>query len=53
MRKTQKPAKKVKAYVFLDVHILFIDYLVKGKTINDYHIVLLVQSKDEIAKKKL
>mgnify|MGYP003416975832 FL=1 len=52
--KTQKSAGKILASVFWDTHgIIFIDYLKKGKTINnDYYVALLERLKDEIAKKR-
>ena len=52
--KTQKRAGKVMASVFWDAHdILFIDYLEKGKTINnDYYMVLLDRLIAEIKKKR-
>jgi histone-lysine N-methyltransferase SETMAR len=53
-QKTQMSAGKVLASVFLDAHgILFIDYLEKERTINsEYYIALLVNLKEEIAKKR-
>ena len=52
--KTQQSAGKVMASVFWDAHgIIYIHYLEQGKYVNsDYHIELLVRSKDEIAKKR-
>ena len=52
--KTQTPATKVMASVFLDAHgILFTDYFKKGKTINsEYYMVLLDQLSKEIKKKR-
>ena len=45
---------KVMASVFWDVHgILLIDYLKKGRTINnEYYMAVLVRLKEEIAKKR-
>ena len=50
--KMQTSAGKVLASVFWDVHgILFIDYLVKGRTNNnEYHIALLGRLNEEITK---
>ena len=52
--KMQTSASKVLAFVFWDVQsILFIDYLVKGWTINsEYYIALLVRLMEEIASKR-
>ena len=52
--KMQTSAGNVLASVFWDVQgILFIDYLEKGKTIHSkYYIALLVNLKEEIAKKR-
>ena len=52
--KTQTSAGKVLTSVFWDAQgILFINYLVKGRTINSkYYIALLVRLKEEIARKQ-
>ena len=52
--KTQQSVHKVMASVFWDSSgILFIDYLVKGKTINsDYYCALLDRLKEEITRKR-
>ena len=49
--KTQTSAGKVLTSVFWDAQsILFIDYIEKGRTINnEYYIVFLVRLKEEIA----
>ena len=51
--KTQRSAGQILASVFWDAQgILFIDYLEKGRIINnEYYIALLVHLKEEIAKK--
>ena len=52
--KTQTSADKVLASVSWDAHgILFIDYLEKGRTINnEYYMALLVRLQKEIAKRR-
>ena len=52
--KTQTSAGKVLASIFWDARgILFIDYLVKGRTINsEYYIALLVRLKEKFTKKR-
>ena len=52
--KAQKPAGKVMASVFCDVHgILFVDYLEKDETINsEYYVALLDRLSIEIKKKR-
>ena len=51
--KMQTSTGKVLAYIFWNVQIiLFIDYLEKGRTINNkYYIALMVYLKEEMAKK--
>ena len=52
--KTQRSAGKILVSVFWDAHgIIFIDYLEKGKSINnDYYIALLESLKVKIAEKR-